>query len=462
MAHTAPHTGAGTHGRARHRRFGPLARLDRITVWPYERKLLWVVGAGYFFAFFDIVTISFATPVIATQFHVSKPTVAMSVTSSLIGYIIGAFADSFIADKWGRRLSLGISVGVFSLGTILAAISTNVTELIIFRFIAGLGIGAEIACVTTYIGELAPAGLRGKYTSWATTWAYAGFAVVPFIARGLVPTFAAGWRVLFAIGAVGGLTILFMRRSLPHSPRWLVSQGRTEEAVEVVAAAEDKARENVDGDLPHPEPVPDEARAEGLPIRALLRRPMVGRVALFVSIWFIYYIGNYGWLTLAPTLFTDKGYNLADSITYLLVSGIGFLVGAWLTTRFSDRFERKYSMMLCAAAWGGALLVIGFAASPTIIIVFGFIASLTIGLLVPMLYTYTAEHFPTRARATGVALSDGLGHVGGALCPLIILGANAAWGFSSAFLVMAITGFVAGALLLFGLRATGRSLETTT
>jgi putative MFS transporter len=57
MAHTAPHTGAGTHGRARHRRFGPLARLDRIPVWPYERKLLWVVGAGYFFAFFDIVTI---------------------------------------------------------------------------------------------------------------------------------------------------------------------------------------------------------------------------------------------------------------------------------------------------------------------------------------------------------------------------------------------------------------------
>jgi MFS family permease len=104
-----------------------------------------VVGAGYFFAFFDIVTISFATPVIATQFHVSKPTVTLSVTSSLIGYIIGAFADSTIADKWGRRLSLGISVSVFSIGTILAALSTNVTELIIFRFISGLGIGAEIS-----------------------------------------------------------------------------------------------------------------------------------------------------------------------------------------------------------------------------------------------------------------------------------------------------------------------------
>src|SRR5438270_11770784 len=105
-----PTTTVERSGRARRHRFGPLARLDRIPVWPYERKLLWVVGAGYFFAFFDIVTISFAAPVIAEQFHVSKSTVTLSVTSSLIGYIIGAFADSQIADRWGRRLSLGVSV----------------------------------------------------------------------------------------------------------------------------------------------------------------------------------------------------------------------------------------------------------------------------------------------------------------------------------------------------------------
>ena len=440
------------------------ARLDRIPVWPYERKLLWIVGAGYFFAFFDIVTISFATPVIATQFHVSKATVTLSVTSSLIGYIIGAFADSTIADKWGRKLSLGVSVAVFSLGTILAALSTNVTELIVFRFIAGLGIGAEIAAVTTYISELSPARLRGKYTSWATTAAYAGFAVVPFIARALVPTFASGWRILFLIGALGGITILIMRRNLPPSPRWLLSQGREEEAREVVETAEQTALENIDGDrLPEPEPVPDEPVAESVPVKALLRPPMAGRVALFVGIWFLYYIGNYGWLTLAPTLFTDKGYSLADSTTYLVVSGIGFLVGAYATTRFSDRFERKYSIAVVAVAWAISLFIIGYAVSPAVIIVFGFIASATIGLLVPVMYTYTAEHFPTSARATGIALSDGLGHIGGALAPLIVLNlAYTAWGFSAAFLVMGISGLLAGALILLGIKATGRTLESAT
>jgi len=441
---------------------GPLARLDRIPVWPYERKLLWVVGAGYFFAFFDIVTISYAVPVISTQFHVSKATVTLSVTSSLIGYIIGAFADSTIADKWGRRLSLEISVAVFSIGTVLAALSPNVELLIVFRFISGLGIGAEIASVTTYIGEIAPAPLRGRYTSWATTAAYAGFAAVPFLARALVPTFAGGWRVLFVIGALGGVTILFLRRGLPPSPRWLVTQGRTEEAVEVVAEAEQTARANIEGELPEPEAVPAEAVAERFPVKALLRPPMVGRLGLFMGIWFVYYIGNYGWLTLAPTLFTDKGYSLADSTTYLIVSGLGYLLGAYATTRFSDRIERKYTTALIAVLWGIALLVIGFFVSPAIIIVFGFLASTTIGLLVPMLYTYTAEHFSTNARATGVALTDGLGHIGGALAPLIVLGANTAWGFSTAFVVMGVSGFVAAALILLGITATGRSLESVT
>jgi MFS transporter, putative metabolite:H+ symporter len=464
MSHVAPRSGTGTPAaEGRGGRPSVTARLDRIPVWPYERKLLWIVGAGYFFAFFDIVTISFAAPVIATQFHVSKATVTLSVTSSLIGYIIGALADSAVADKWGRKLSLGISVAVFSLGTALAAASTNVTELIVFRFISGLGIGAEIAAVTTYIGELSPARLRGRYTSWATTAAYAGFSVVPFIARGLVPTFAAGWRILFLIGALGGLTILLMRRGLPPSPRWLISQGRTDEAREVIETAEETALENIEADrLPEPEPVADEAPAERVPIKALLRRPMAGRVALFVAIWFVYYIGNYGWLTLAPTLFTDKGYSLADSTTYLVVSGIGFLIGAYATTHFTDRFERKYTIPVCALAWAISLFVIGEFVSPTIIIVFGFVASTSIGLTVPMLYTYTAEHFPTTARATGVALSDGLGHVGGALAPLIVLGAYSAWGFSASFLVMAISGVVAGGLVLFGITATGRSLETAT
>jgi MFS transporter, putative metabolite:H+ symporter len=435
------------------------ARLDRIPVWPYGARLLIVVGAGYFFAFFDIVNIGYALPVIAKQFHISEGTAGIAVTTGLVGYIVGAYVDSTIADAWGRRTSLMISVAVFTIGSIGAAFAGDIVVLSIFRFIAGMGIGAEIASVTTYIGEVAPAPLRGRYTSWATTAAYAGFAVVPFVALGLVPHWDFGWRMLLLIGAAGGLTILFMRRGMPPSPRWLLAKGREEEAERIVAAAERAAREQTGGELPEPEPVPDEPPAERFPTAALLRAPYLGRVALFIAIWFVYYIGNYGWLTLAPTLLEDKGYSLSKSIGFLVVTGIGFLAGAITTTRFSDRLERKFSTSAIAGAWAVVLVLIGVFPSAVTIIVFGFLASLTIGLLVPVLYTFTAEHFATPARATGVALTDGLGHIGGALAPVIVLGANDAWGFSGAFIVMAVTGAITAALLLLGVRATGRSLE---
>ena len=157
-----------------------------------------------------------------------------------------------------------------------------------------------------------------------------------------------------------------------------------------------------------------------------------------------------------------QGYSLAESISFLIVTGIGFFGGALATTFFSDRIERKFSTLTIAVIWGIVLFVIGFFPSPPVIIVAGFVASTTIGLLVPMLYTLTAEHFSTRSRATGVALTDGLGHIGGAAAPFFVLtlGAQVIGGFSGAFVVMGVSGLITAALLSLSTRATRRSLES--
>ena len=185
---------------------------------------------------------------------------------------------------------------------------------------------------------------------------------------------------------------------------------------------------------------------------------MLFRSALFVAVWFIYYIGNYGWLTLAPTLLTDQGFSLATSIGFLSVTGIGFVVGAFSAFGIGERIERKTMIVVALVVWGISLLLLGLVPSGGMIMAMGFIASLTIGFAVPVMYVYTAEHFPSRLRARGVSVADGTGHIGGALAPYIILpaaGVSFAWGMG----VMAITGIVAAVLVMFGRRMTGVAVD---
>ncbi len=437
-----------------------IKRLDRLPRWPYPSSLLWIIGAGYFFGFFDVVNIGFALPVISKQFHVTSSVAASAISVGLVGYIIGSYLNSTISDLWGRRLSLTLSVALFTLGSVLCTFSPNLVWLDIFRFITGMGIGAEISSVTTYLGELSPAPLRGRYTGWATTFAYTGFSVVPFIALALVPHFAWGWRALLLFGAIGGVTITFLRRKIPESPHWLLSKNRTAEARQIVIQAEQYVQEHYRlplGPVSSSRPV---APSNEFPTRTLLAPPYLFRLLLFVVIWFVYYIANYAWLTLAPSLFVSRGYSLASTIGYLVVSGIGFFVGAVGSALFGDRFERKWFILVITIVFGLSLSIIGLFPSPAVIMILGFIASVTIGLMVPLLYALTAEHFPTSARATGVALTDGLGHIGGALAPVFVLSAVAAGGFTQGFLVMAIACALTALLLPFAINATKRNLET--
>jgi MFS transporter, putative metabolite:H+ symporter len=434
------------------------ARLDRLPVWPYGNGLLIVVGFGFFFAFFDVVNIGFALPRIAADFHVSDYAAAGAVTSGLAGYILGAYLDSTVADIWGRRRALTFSVLLFTVASFATAASFDLPWLISWRFVAGMGIGAEIASVSTYVGEIAPAALRGRYTGRAARFGFAAFSIVPFVALGLVPHFSWGWRALFLLGALGGLTILPLRRGIPESPRWLATRGREDEAEAIVAAAEARAEAMV-GTLPPVVPEELETVDGGFPTAALLRRPYRRRLILFVAIWFAYYIGNYAWLTLAPTLLVEDGYSLANSIAYLVVSGLGFVTGAVAGGYVGDRLERRYLVAGITAVFGVCLLAIGFFKGPELVVVLGFLASTAIGMGVPLTYALTAEQFPTRARASGVALTDGLGHLGGALAPYLVLLAYHANGFSAAFAVMAGSVLVAALLMPLAVGVTGRAVD---
>lgn len=447
-----------------------LARLDRIPVWPFPYFVIFVVGIGFLFAFFDVITIGLALPVISQQFNISEHTGLWLITSGLIGYIVGSLLDSVISDLFGRRLALMLSVAFFSVGSILSATSPNFEWLFLWRFIIGMGLGSEIANVSTYMGELSPAACRGKVSSIALCMGFLGFAIIPFISMALVPNFSWGWRVLFLIGGFGGIITLILRRYIPQSIRWFVYHQQFDQAEQLLLKAEALATKRYKKPLPTPDhsyeayqTTQQSKYAIGL-LTHLFSPAYLRWVILLACVWFVYYIGNYGWLTLSSDLLVDKGFSLAKSLMMICITSLGFVAGCIIPMSIGDRIERKWLLIATSSAWTILLSIIAFFPNTTTLLIAGFFASATISCLVPTLYIYTAEHFPTACRATGVSITDGIGHLGAAFCGQIILGTATLTShyiipFKMAFLIMAFSGALTAALLCFGKKRTGQILE---
>jgi MFS family permease len=175
--------------------------------------------------------------------------------------------------------------------------------------------------------------------------------------------------------------------------------------------------------------------------------------------WFFWYIGNYGFLGDAATLLSAQNITIANSILFLAIGAVGYPVGAIIMIFFADRFERKTLILSSTIVWFIGMFLIGTLASNAVIVVGSFLASLALGLYLQVAYTFTAESYPTRARATGFGLSDGIGHLGGAVGALVLPLVVTAFGFFSGFAAIGVTGLVAGLISLAGPSASKLRLE---
>jgi putative MFS transporter len=445
-----------------------LDRMDRLPGWPLPGFDLVVLGVAYFFVFYDITDVGFAMPAIVKQFNLSDNDVKfVAIAIGLVGYIVGSFLIGALADRRGRRLAFLASLLVSGLGSLGAAFATGITSLSIWRFLTGMGVGAALNLASTYVGELSPASQRGRISVSMFMVGIIGQAITPFVALALVPNFEIGWRILFLIGALIGIAGVVFGMRLPESPRWLIEQGRLDEAEAMVGSMElrfdpkdlaasaaqpssgPEAALTTDDDLEHPVSTMYE-----------LTHGRYGRTVLaMVVMWFLWYIGNYGFLGDAATLFSAHGMGIGSSILYLAVGAVGYPVGAGIMVVTADKIERKYLIFGATCIWLIGMLLIGTLADGVIVTIGSFLASLALGSYLQVAYTFTAERFPTRLRARGFALADGGGHLGGAvgalLLPTLVIGTT----FFVGFAVIGLTGLVAGVIALGGPKTSGRSLE---
>lgn len=423
-----------------------IARQDRIPIWSLSYMFIGIIGIGFLFTFFDIfdVTVSFIQTCTQIVAGCTPPSSAnylgLPIELNLVGYVIGALVLAPIADRFGRRNLLLFTLILTGLGSLYNAFVPDYTNFVLARTITGLGIGADLALVNAYINEVAPNAGRARYTSlifiMSALGAFLGIWLGLILTTPAAPfplglSFAIagpafqgnGWRIMYGVGALLALVGILLRYQLPESPRWLISQGRVDEASEIVKDMEARALRRV-AELPAPAvEITVQSGTTKIPYAEIFgNRLYLGRTVFLVVVWFLGYATVYAIAQGLTSLLDGMHYPPPESGVIAAFGTFGFLITAIFAYFFGERLERKLWLPIAALLTliGGILIAVagpgnfGFAAFGAIITFFGF------NLWVPMTYTWSTENYPTRARATGFALVDGIGHLGGGIGILVI------------------------------------------
>jgi len=204
------------------------ARLDRLPISSFHYRIFALVGAGMFFDGYDLyVAGGVLAATIQTKFS-TLPQNLQFLSLTFVGMTLGSLITGFVGDKMGRRFTYQINLLVFGLASLAAAFAQDMTQLIVCRFIQGLGLGAEIVVGYSTMTEFVPPKTRGRWLAFMAFIVVAGFPVTAILGYLTIPTW--GWRPMFVIAGIGSLIVWYLRKNLPESPRWLEAQGRTAEA----------------------------------------------------------------------------------------------------------------------------------------------------------------------------------------------------------------------------------------
>src|SRR3954466_4677163 len=217
-------------------------RSERRTVLPIHRKILAFSFIGWIFDFYDLLLLSFlvSSTSIVTDLALTPNEVATLLGTALAFTAVGGFIGGAMADRFGRKPLLMITILVYSIGTLASGLSIGFWTLLAARAVTGIGVGGEWAVAHALVGETVPPGVRGRYGSYLQS----GSAFARFFASmmGNVLAPSIGWRLAFMISALPALLVVFIRRDIPDCDVWLQSLKGGEQAAWLCRCARPDAR----------------------------------------------------------------------------------------------------------------------------------------------------------------------------------------------------------------------------
>ncbi|MEV5409891.1 MFS transporter [Thermopolyspora sp. NPDC052614] len=438
------------------------ARIDAMPKVGLSRAAWFALMLCFFFANYDISVLTITLPSMRDEFGLAGAELGYPVTWNLVGYCVGAYAFGHVADRYGRQKGLALTIAALGAGGFLTALSWDVWSLTFFRFLTGCGMGAVLALCSAYIGELAPKNQRGGYLSRLYLMGTVLLLVIGFASLPVLSASPAGWRYLLAFGGLVLLVLpLVSRHALVESPRWLVAMGRTQEADRIVRQMESRVGLPQGGALPadhHREGHETAAAEEKVAARALFRPPYLSRMLIVLGFWFIFYIAMYGYSSYLPLILEGIGISTSDAVLVSVLTRAMPLISAVAAVLLVERMERRTMVVIGTLVFAASLLLITLNLGETVATVGALFSSFGIAFMATPAYTYTAEVFPTRARGTAAAIADGVGHLGGAVTPFVVLPILTGFGARPASFVMVALLVIAAGIIRLGVRTRDRSL----
>lgn len=391
--------------------------------WNTQGLVFLVGGLGFMFDAWDVSLNGVLIPLLSEEWGLERSQAALIGTANLIGMAVGSIVWGTIADRVGRRRAFAWTLAVFSVFTVAGALTSGLGWFLVFRFLAGFGLGGCIPVDYALVAEFTPRRHRGRVLSAMDGWWPIGAALAGFVSAGLVAAWN-DWRPPLLVMVLPALLVFAVRLAMPESPMFLASRGREAEARAVIDGLVKRTGATPVGYRIEP---PAAAAMGGLgaltgqlnEVWSYSWRITASSWALFAAILTTYFVALQ-WL---PTFLIGAGY--ARESAFIQSAGMAAVgvIGVVVSTALIEATGRRWLLAVSAPAACLLLVALGFAidlpaVGLTLVLGFG----LVVQVAIPVLYTYVSELYPTRLRGSGFGWASTVSRVGAGIGPLVFVG----------------------------------------
>ncbi|MFM0740546.1 MFS transporter [Paraburkholderia xenovorans] len=422
------------------------AVIDRRPIGRFQIGIMILIGLSVVMDGFDVQAMGFVAPSVMHALGVSRSAMGPVFGTSLIGMLIGSLVLGPVADRIGRRPVLIGATAFLSLCMLATSLASTLPQLLILRFITGLGMGGIMGNAISLVSEYSPARKRVTLMMWVSCGFTGGAVFGGVVSAAVIPLW--GWQAVFVSGGIVPLLVaLAMLTFLPESMQFLALRGRD---LHQVAFCLNKIDPSIDAYGNHRYRV-HESTHQGAPVRALFAS---GRAATTLLLWGINFLNLLDLFFLAnwlPTIATDAGYDVSSAAIAGTLLQIGGVAGTIAMGPMIDRWGFSRVLVPCYLIAALSIAAIGQSAHASFLLLLVFVTISGFGIVggQPANNTLSATLYPTTLRATGVGWSLGIGRAGSIVGPIaagILMELH--WSSSRLFIAAAVPALLSATMLI--------------